>query len=422
MNAKHFTTALSMNLFLVTVPPRRDKSAAMGRNVQRRSDETPPRRGSGDQSATFLRGILSLITLVALAHRLQGATTAAADLPFPLLERFENFTMKDGIPSHKVHCVLPTQDGKLWVGTYKGLLVREDGKFRKIGTEDGLSHPMILCLAEDPQNGDLWIGTMRGLNRYSAGRITTYTQTSSGLPNNVIYGLDVVGQSLWVGTAAGLGVLDLKTGAWTLYDHSNTLMREPWVYSVKGANDRVFVGVWGGGILEYEFSKGIFKEHRDPDRDFHFDLVCDDGPVNDVTSWIAWDNGILWQATYFGMSRYDGSRWRTWQEKKSPLLSNFINFIWARGRVAWIGTDRGVSVTDGDTWVNYRTNEKGEGLVEITRPGQATETRTMRTHLANDYVLGIWADDHEAWFATSDGLGHGFFPTTPKTPSTASAK
>lgn len=351
---------------------------------------------------------LSLLVLAALPIRLQAATTALS-LPFPLIERFDNFTMKDGIPSHKVHCVLPAGDGKLWVGTYKGLLVREEGKFRKIGTEDGLTHPMIMCLAEDPRSGDLWIGTMRGLNRYSAGRITTYTQTTSGLPNNVVYGVDVVGESIWVATAAGLGVLDLKSGAWTIYDQSNTVMHEPWVYSVKGAKERVFVGVWGGGILEYEFSSGVFKEHRDPDRDFHFDLVPDDGPVNDITSWIAWDQGILWQATYFGMSRYDGLRWRTWQEKKSPLLSNFLNFIWARGRVAWVGTDRGLSVTDGDTWVNYRTSEKGEGLVEITRQRQAAETRTMSTHLANDFVLGIWADDREAWFATSDGLSHATF-------------
>ena len=204
-------------------------------------------------------------------------------------------------------------------------------------------------------------------------------------------------------------VLDLKTGAWTIYDQSNTVMHEPWVYAVKGAKDRVYVGVWGGGILEYEFSSAVFKEHRDPDRDFHFDLVPDDGPVNDITAWIAWDQGILWQATYFGMSRYDGSRWRTWQEKKSPLLSNFLNFIWARGRVAWVGTDRGVSVTDGDTWVNYRTSEKGEGLMEIARPGQPVETKTMSTHLANDFVLGLWADDREAWFATSDGLSHATF-------------
>ena len=360
----------------------------------------------------------SALALILFLTGVSGTTllaSAAVDsLPFPLLERFESFGIKDGFPTHKVHCVLPASDGKLWVGTWKGLVIRENGKFSKIGVEQGLSHQMVVCMVEEPRSGDMWIGTMRGLNRYSAGRITVYTQTSCGLPNNVIYGLEIVRDTLWVATAAGLGAMDLKTGNWSIYDHNNTVMHEPWVYSIAGARDRIFVGVWGGGILEYEFSKAIFKEHRDPDRDFHFDLVPDDGPINDVTAWVAWADGILWQGTYFGMSRYDGSRWRTWQEKKSPLLSNFVNFIFARGRVAWVGTDRGVSVTDADTWVNYHSNEKGEFLVDVVRPGKQIETRTLPTRLPNDFVLGIWVDDHEAWFATSDGLGHGFFPSSGK--------
>lgn len=369
-----------------------------------------------------LKGIIALLGMLGVSMGSFVSFAAPANpLPFPLVDRFENFGIKDGLPTHKVHCVLPTSDGKLWVGTWKGLVVREEGKFRRIGPEEGLSHPMIVCMVEDPATGDLWIGTMRGLNRYSAGRITVFTQTSCGLPNNVIYGLEVMSNTLWVATAAGLGAMDLKTGAWSIYDHNNTVMHEPWVYSVAAAKDRLFVGVWGGGILEYELSKQIFKEHRDPDRDFHFDLVPDDGPVNDITSWVAWSDGILWQGTYFGMSRYDGLRWRTWQEKKSPLPSNFINFIFARGRVAWIGTDRGVSVTDGDTWVNYRSSDKGEGLVEISQPRQAVETRSMPTHLPNDFVLGLWVDERQAWFATSDGLSHGFLNSPAQNTSTTAS-
>jgi len=367
-----------------------------------------------------IRKILVPVAVALLGTSVNLRAAAAPEaVPFPVIERFENLGMKEGMPSHKIHCVLTASDGKLWIGTYNGVLVREEGKFRTISTQNGLTHKMIMCMAEDTRNGDMWIGTMRGLNRYSAGKITTYTQTSCGMPNNVVYGLDIQGDTLWVATAAGLGALDLKSGTWTIYDQSNTVMHEPWVYSVKGAKDRVFVGVWGGGILEYDPSTKIFKEHRDPDRDFHFDLFPDDGPVADITAWIAWEDGIMWQATYFGMSRYDGLRWRTWQEKKSPLIGNFLNFIWAHRRVAWAGSDRGVSVTDGDTWVNYRTNEKGEGLVEITRPGKPLETRTMSTHLANDFVLGIWADDHEAWFATSDGLSHGIYFSGAKPTTTA---
>jgi len=355
---------------------------------------------------------LGLVALVAWPSPPAGAAAPAdhSPLPFPLIERFENYGQAEGMPSAKVHSVFKTSDGRLWVGTWNGLLLREaDGRFRRIGPEDGLSHEMVLCLAEDPTTGDLWIGTMRGLTKYSGGRITAYTQTNSGLPNNVVYGVDVLGDTVWAATAAGTGALNLKTGAWKLYDHTNTVMHEPWCYSIKGAQHLVYIGVWGGGIIEHDPKLGSFKEYRDPDRDFHYDLVPDDGPINDITSWLSWEDGVLWQCTYFGFSRRDHRGWKTWIEDKSPLLSNFTQFVWPHRGVAWIGTDRGASVTDGNAWANYSLTDSGEGLIEVHRPNQPVERRVLATALANGFVLGIHVDDREAWFATSRGLSRGVF-------------
>ncbi len=344
-------------------------------------------------------------------------------VPFPLLEGFENFGEKDGIPGHKVHSVLKTREGQLWIGTFDGLCVRQaDGKFRRYGPEEGLSHKLVLCLAEDTNTGDLWIGTARGLNRFSGGKFTTYTQTDSGLPNNVVYGVDVVGETVWAATAAGAGALNLRTGAWKIYDQNNTLMHEPWCYAITKSPEFVYIGVWGGGILEHNPKTGSFKEYRDPDGDFQFVLAADAGPVGDITSWVYWEEGVLWQATYFGMSRYDGARWRTWVEGKSPLLSNFVNFVTAHHRVAWIGTDRGVSVTDATNWVNYAVSEKGEGTVEIHQPHQPVVRQRLATTLANGFVLGIWVDDQEVWFATSNGLTRGRYAPQDKAARVAEAQ
>jgi len=99
-----------------------------------------------------------------------------------------------------------------------------------------------------------------------------------------------------------------------------------------------------------------------------------------------------------------------------------VNFVFARGKAAWIATDRGVSVTDGDTWVNYRGTKKEGCLIEITRPGAPVSARTIPTKLPNDFVLGVWADDDQAWFATSDGLGHGYFAPSGKSHATATSR
>lgn len=353
----------------------------------------------------------------------QANDSPGSDLPLPVIERFENFGKADGIPAQKVHAVLKTSEGHLWIGTWDGLCEREDnGKFKRYGPEHGLSHKMVLCLVEDCKTGDLWVGTMKGLNKFSGGKITRYLQTDSGLPNNVVYGVDIVDDHVWVATAAGAGSLNLKTGLWKIYDHNNSVMHEPWCYSIKGAKDRVFIGVWGSGIIEHDPKLGSFKEYRDPDGDFHYDLIPDDGPINDITSWIAWNEGILWQCTYFGLSRYDGKNWKTWVQDKSPLPSNFTQFAWPVGRTCWIGHDKGASLTDGANWINYRVGEKGEGVVEIHRPGKAVESQPMATALANSFVLGIWADETEAWFATSKGLSRGVFAAKPSATKVANAK
>src|ERR1043165_1000197 len=38
--------------------------------------------------------------------------STSTDLPFPLIQRFEKFGINEGIPYHKVHCVLTASDSK----------------------------------------------------------------------------------------------------------------------------------------------------------------------------------------------------------------------------------------------------------------------------------------------------------------------
>ena len=360
----------------------------------------------------------ALLLLAAALSLPPGARSAdparpqPAPLPFPLVARFENFGEKDGLPSHKIHCVMKAGDGRLWLGTANGLCVRgPDGRFRRYGQEDGLSHPAVLSIAEDPQTGDLWIATMQGLSRFSGGKFTTFTQTSSGLPNNVVYGVAVVDGTVWAATPAGAGAYDIRRKSWKIYDHNNAPMEEPWCYAIAPGRDLVYIGVWAGGIVEHDPRLGSFKAYRDPDGDFQFQLTADSGPVADITSWVAYSDGILWQATYFGLSRYDTQEatWRTWVQDKTPLVSNFVNSVFARGRVAWVSTDSGACVTDGDTWATYAVDGQGRGLVRIDRPGCAPQTRAMATRLADGFVTAIWADDREAWIATSNGLSRAVF-------------
>ena len=363
-------------------------------------------------AATAARLLLGLLFSSAGAGVRAAPAAAPGAGALPVVERFENFHEKDGLPAHKIHCVLKTSDGTLWLGTGNGLCRREaDGSFRCYGRKDGLSHPTVLSMAEDPATGDLWLATMQGLNRFSGGEFTTFTQTDSGLPNNVVYGVAVADGTVWAATPAGTGAYDLKSRSWRIYDQNNTVMEEPWCYAIAPGRGVIYIGVWAGGVVEHDPRTGSFKAYRDPDGDFHLQLTRNSGPVADITSWVAYDEGILWQATYFGLARYDTKEatWRSWVQDRTPLVSNFINSIFARGRVAWVATDRGVSVTDGDAWINYLVDENGHGIRQSYRhEGEpAVESCAMTTALADGFVMGAWADDREVWFATSNGLSHG---------------
>ena len=69
--------------------------------------------------------------------------------------------------------------------------------------QQSIAHQAVLSLALDKRTGDVWAGTMGGLSRISAGRIDNFTQLSSGLSNNIVYGVGVQGDFVWTATAAG---------------------------------------------------------------------------------------------------------------------------------------------------------------------------------------------------------------------------
>ena len=81
-----------------------------------------------------------------------------------------------------------------------------------------------LFVAPDKRTGDVWIATMGGLSRYSAGRFDNFTQLNSGLPNDVVYGVAVEGESVWVATAAGGGRMNPRTGEWSYFNERTTPM------------------------------------------------------------------------------------------------------------------------------------------------------------------------------------------------------
>jgi ligand-binding sensor domain-containing protein len=365
--------------------------------------------------------IVLLVSAALLAHAgppakkvpAHAATAKAGNVPLRAVDSvpyflFENFTTANGLPDNHVFSVLVDGD-RVWAGTENGLAVYENHAWKTYTTADGLAHRAVLSLALDRKTGDVWAGTMGGLSRISGGRIDSYTQLNSGLSNDVVYGVSVDGENVWTATAAGASRLDLRTNQWSLYNERNTPMNEIWVYAVNATPTKVYLAVWGSGVLELDQKTGRWDKYDDPDGETEMVLFKDQGLIHEIVTSVSYVDNILWAATYFGDSRYDGRYWHNFLTKDSGLPSNFTNFVKGiDANRAWFGTDKGLAYYDGKNWAVYRpslTDGKPEMTVRDAE-GKVTPV-AVNSAPAHNYVLGLDFQGEDIWVATAKGLSHG---------------
>jgi hypothetical protein len=185
--------------------------------------------------------VSNLLWIVGLLVATVGMAAAQNDSYYT---KWINYTAANGFPPGEVYCV--TVDGnRVWAGTGHGLVLLVDGRVKKIfTTKDGLSGMAVMSVAVDKQTGAVWIGTFGGLSRYSGGQFTSYTNLSSGLANDLVYGVAMQGQYVWVATTAGVNRLDTYTGTWEIFNESNAPFEEPWVYGISVGAEKVYFAVW----------------------------------------------------------------------------------------------------------------------------------------------------------------------------------
>jgi ligand-binding sensor domain-containing protein len=324
----------------------------------------------------------------------------------PVFGNWKTFTTKNGLPSNKVYTVRIDGD-RVIAGTHDGLAVYENGKWEVYDTTDGLPHNGIVSVDVSQLTGDVWIGTLSGLSRWSSGKFTTFNQFNSGMPNDLVYSVYCEGPDVWMATGGGAGHYDTRTGQWQIFTEQNAPMHEPWTYGVSAGDGKVYIAAWGGGVIEYNTKTKQFRDYTDPDGEMEIDLLPNDGVVHDITTATAYNDGILWVSSYFGLSRYDGKNWTGYFDHDSGLASNFINFIRVEGRVVYVCSDNGLSSTDGTTWVTYKKFDNSEDGKAIITKGEEKKELALSPSISHNFIIGVDADEDELWVATSHGVCRG---------------
>lgn len=352
-----------------------------------------------------------LVTLAAVtgAH----AADNAQKLPY-VYTKWKHFTVADGLPNDHIFAVKVDGD-RIWVGTEDGLALidKKTGKIRSWKEKDGLPWRVVTGIDVDPKTGDVWLALFGGgLARFSGGRFDHFTQLNSGLVNDVVYAVAVEHDNIWAATAAGASRYNTVTHEWSIFTEKNSPMEEIWNYAVSYADGKVYLGVWGSGVLEYDLAAGRWKDYLDPDGEMEIDLYRDDGIAHVITSGVSYVDKILWVSSYFGASRYDGRRWRIFYNQDSGLPSDFENNMKARSAIeAWYCTDKGLGAImdfETNTWVAYTRDPKTlRGKAVVTRDKTVLKEIDMDTGVPHSFAISVDFDGQDVWVGTAKGLGWG---------------
>ena len=344
------------------------------------------------------------------------------DLPF-VYTQWRHFTVKEGLPNEHVFAV--KADGpRVWIGTEGGLacLDKRTGRIRSWREKDGLPWRVITAIDVDKKTGDVWLGLFGGgVARFSGGRFDHFNQLNSGLVNDVVYGIAVENNNIWAATTAGASRYNIVTGQWTTFTEKNAPMEEIWNYgaSYDKGSGKVYLAVWGSGVLEFDVATDRWKPYLDPDNEMEIDLYRDDGLVHNIVPAVSHVDGTMWVCSYFGNCRYDGRHWRGYYAFETGFPSDFTNYVQGRSaNEAWFGTDKGLGVVADfptDTVVTYTQDLKTQrGRAVVYRSGKVLESIDLERCLPHNYILGLDIDGNDVWVATSKGLacavGKDYYP------------
>lgn len=114
----------------------------------------------------------------------------------------------------RVNAVLIDEQGRIWIGTYKGVYLLEDGVWTHIGSRDHLLHDTIFALHQDEEGG-IWIGhyaSPKGGISYVKDDLWQYFTVDTGLPHNNVTGFlehdDQIYVSLGFYSEGGIGIFE----------------------------------------------------------------------------------------------------------------------------------------------------------------------------------------------------------------------
>lgn len=352
-------------------------------------------------------------------------------------------TSEGRICSNYVRAIETDATGRLWIGTYTGLNIYDNGRLETYVSDPfsvgSLSQNSVKCIYKDKQDG-MWVGTYYGGINYwnpikNKFRNIQHKQIDNSLNDNLISQIIEDSDGLiWIGThSGGVNSYDPKKGIFKHYLlKKNNLQRDIESNDVKAllSDDtagKLYIGVHAGGLDILDKKTGKVEHIRDEN----------EAPSNVYS--ITWkDSKNLWVGSLEGLWTYNISQKAFNKVTKcndgSPIEQQLIKALFIDSNEnLWIGGDDGLSVytkdKDGNLslsplmskfkdiqsihFIQYFFESSAKNIWICTRNGlycyypEQGNIRhwTKADGLPNNIIHGIEEDTNgRLWVSTEEGL------------------
>ena len=342
-----------------------------------------------------------IIILIILLWLIPSTTLAGT-----AVNRFDHWSIEDGLSQSSTLQILQDSTGYLWFGTADGLN-RYDGYSFKIFRHNpndptSISSEFIRAMALDSK-GRLWIGTASGgLNRYDADteqfiRFKHDPSDPHSLSDNHISSIAEDSQgNLWIGTlGGGLNQFNASSEQFThfRYHHGdpNSLSHDNVTTLLTDSQDNLWIGTNNGLnqlTLKQKPQHFIRYQHNaaDPHRVSH----------NKINALLEDSKGTLWVGTSRGLNQFKNRRFHLFKQATNDLSHHDIRSLFEDTQHnLWVGTYNGGLIRYG---ANTNANKKDHNSNNFT----TFKHDVADPHsLSADTVLSIFEDNQGSlWFGT----------------------
>ena len=297
--------------------------------------------GQHDRSRTLTTNVVSALTIDLQARVWAGNFRRGIDV---LSSQGTQLAHMESEANREINSLVKDQASETIIAASSGGLLRFDSNLRTTeqwSTRDGLLSNAVLQAArwdvdgENVRNPPLALATSKGLSLGVRGKLRGLT-TVQGLPSNSLYAVLVQNRRIYVGTLAGLAVIEDGRVS-RVFKDTNSKLTTNWVTALCAIGPRIFVGTYGGGLFELNGSGDLRSFATEVGR-----VV-----VNPNAMWS--DGSRLFVGTLDGALVFNPAS-QQWTRVKSELPSRTVLSITGSDKHVYFGTTAGIARIESSYW------------------------------------------------------------------------